>query len=152
MLYAIAVEHTLVGHSLGAECSAQFAVYITHHLPQFDEALLQLRLLRLAMQSGEEAAQQLALLGGEEVKLSLYVLDVGEVHEEAVGLYAVLVDVVKVGQHQFAPVVEVIQGLGASRQATENFVQEAYGSYRSLLIEVRQTAKKFVYRHIRRRP
>ena len=57
LFYRFAIHHALVGESLVFESVAQLVVYVAHHLPKLDEALLQLGSLISVVQPGKELGE-----------------------------------------------------------------------------------------------
>ena len=99
-------------------------VDVTHATPQTEESLLEFAVV-LVREVAEEALQQLSLLGGE-IRHVVEFVNVAQVGEYLVGRPHVLVEVVKVGEQQLSPAVEVVECLVDACALDEALMEFAY--------------------------
>jgi hypothetical protein len=99
-------------------------VDVTHATPQTEESLLEFAVV-LVREVAEEALQQLSLLGGK-IRHVVEFVNVAQVGEHLVGRPHVLVEVVKVGEQQLSPTVEVVECLVDACALDEALMEFAY--------------------------
>ena len=119
----LTVEGTLVGESLCSELFVEGVVDIPDAAPQTEEPLLEFAVVFVG-EIAEEALYEFALLIGE-IRHIIEFVDVTQVGEDAVGRTHVLVEVVEVGEQQLAPAIEVVERLVDARASGEALVEFA---------------------------
>ena len=114
LFHHLAFQHSFVAQVFGQEHLAETLVGGQQAMPHVEESLFQQGGF---VEGGEEVAERLDLLWREKVERG-EVVDVCDVDKEVAGIDHVVVDVLEVGQHQFAPRPELVERLSVRAAAT----------------------------------
>ena len=105
----ISIYGTLIAYALASEAFVVVVIDVAEVAPQTQETLLEFGLL-VVTEVGEETFQKVALLLSKirQIVKFVYVLKIAEY---LVGISHILVNIVKVGEQQLSPTIEVVECL-----------------------------------------
>ena len=124
----LTIEGSFVSQSLGSELLVEGVIDIADTTPQTEEPLFELAVM-IVGEVTEETLYEFALLVGE-IRHIVEFVDVAEVGEDTVGGTHVLVEVVEVGEQQLPPAIEMVECLVnacATGKALMEFADEQDG-------------------------
>ena len=123
VFHHLAHEGSLVGRHVGGHGLFQIAVELRHSVPKEPERRLDAgQMVRLEF--GEEVLQSFSLIVAEEIGLGQLVEVLG-VEEQFVGVHQMLVDVLEVGEQDFTPTPEAVDGFFSATFFGQQFLVEA---------------------------
>ena len=146
----LSVYGTFISYALVSQSLVIVVIYVAEVTPQTQKSFLQLSLLVMT-EVGKESFQQFALLISKirQVVKLVYVLKVAEY---LVGISHILVYVIKVGQQQLSPTIEVVERLVNARTLYKRLMQVAHQLYGVAHYILRVLAEEFADGSICRTP
>ena len=146
-----AVEHPLVGDSLRFQTLLVLPVDFAQRVPHQGKPALQSGIV-LDGEVVEELADCLFLFILHEVEALGHVVEVFQVAEKRIGICHILVGVVEVAYHHFAPEIEVVKRLVAARDLNVRSVEVAHQLHRIADEKARRLSEQFADAQVGRRP